>query len=218
MAGTARAELPPEAQRLERALQKLDGVHAELRQVRHISLTDEDIASDGTLAFKPPHAFRLAYTTPEPQELVVDGDSLWVVLPSERQATRYPFSADEPGSEVFLLFGGKGGTLDDAFEVAQEPWGEYGQALRLMPRNVEPGYPIEEIRLVVGKNGLPERLFYREVTGDTVVIVFTRFRKNPKNLDELTRLRLPEGTEVIDGTPPRLHDGIMPDEDPPDRP
>jgi len=212
-ASPARADLPPEALRLEAALDRVEALRAEVHQVRSIFLSGEEIESRGRLAFRRPHAFRLAFDTPDPQELVIAGDSLWVVLPEENQAQRYAYAPDAPGNEVFLLFGGGVGKLSDAFDVTQEPWLDHPAALLLRPKRTEEGNPIEEIRLVLGKDGLPARLFYREAGGDTVALRFTGFEKNPKDIEESLALRLPEGIEVIDGTPPRLHDGMGMDDD-----
>jgi outer membrane lipoprotein carrier protein len=198
----------PEAARLERTLEDVRGLKAEFVQIRDVSLTGESIEAVGFLAFRPPHGFRLVYTDPEPQELVIQGDSLWVVMPSENQAQRYPWSLDAPGSEVFLLFGGHDRSLTEVFDVVEEPWGSYPAALRLMPKEADPGYPLEEIRLVVGKGGYPERLFFREVTGDVVVFNFTRIQRNPSDIDDLIRLRLPPGIDIIDGSPPSRAGGL----------
>ena len=92
--------------------------------------------------------------------------------------------------------------------VVEEPWGGYDKALRLLPRDADPGYPLEEIRLVVGKNGFPQKLFFREVTGDTVVFSFGKLSRNPEGIDELVALRLPEGMEVIDVSPTRESTGL----------
>ena len=192
-----------EAARLERTLRGVASLRAEFVQIRDVALTGESIQARGVLAFRPPDRFRLAYVTPEPQELVIRGDSLWVIMPSENQAQRYPYEDGAPGSEVFLLFGGKGRTLDDVFTVEEGAWGSYPKAIRLVPKNVEPGYPIEEIRLVVGGNGLPQRLFLREATGDNVVFTFTRMDRNVANIESLVKLRIPKGMEVIETTPTR---------------
>ena len=205
-AGPARAELPAEGLRLERALDGLRSLRADFMQIRTVDLTGEEIRAVGLLAFRPPHDFRLAYEIPMPQELVITGDSLWVVLPEENQAQRYAFEEAAPGNEIFLLFGGRERRLEEAFEVVQEPWGSHEAALRLVPRDRDPGYPIEEIRLVLRADGLPERLFFREVTGDDVVFTFTRFTRDPADIDELVALRLPPGIEIIDGTPTGLGD------------
>lgn len=209
----AHADTPSEALRLERALEGVEGLRADFVQIREVSLTGESVEAAGFLAFRPPHAFRLAYATPDPQELVIEGDSLWVVMPSENQVQRYPFSVDAPGSEVFLLFGARDRSLTSVFEVVQESWAGYEKALRLEPRDAEPGYPLEEIRLIVGEDGFPRKLFFREVTGDTVIFTFTRVRRNPDDIEDLVKLVLPEGIEVIDVSPPSHSGGLPIDKD-----
>jgi len=212
-AGTSRAAevdpaLPPEAARLDAALAGVKGLRVDFVQIRSVTLTGEEIQAQGTFAFRPPREFHMRYEMPEPQELAIVGDSLWVLPPSENQAQRYPYQEGAPGSEIFLLFGGRRESLAEAFEIEQGPWGSYEQALLLVPRNQEPGYPIEEIRVVVGESGFPERLFFREVTGDTVVFRFMKVVQNPADLEELIRFELPEGIEVIEGGPTRQGEGL----------
>lgn len=200
----------PETLRLEKALKSVRGLRARFVQIRDVALTGESVEAHGLLAFRPPNRFRLAYTPPENQELVIVGDSLWVVMPSENQAQRYPFRVDAPGSEVFLLFGGQDKRLSEVFEVFEEPWGTYPRALRLVPRDPEPGYPLEEIRLVVGPEGFPQRLFFREATGDNVVFEFSRLERNPADLEKDLALRLPPGIEIIEAVPPRTEIPVDP--------
>lgn len=207
-ARAAETPLPPEAARLDAALAGVKGLRVDYVQIRSVALTGEEIQARGTLAFRPPRDFRMRYETPEPQELAILGDSLWVVLPSENQAQCYPYEEGAAGSEMFLLFGGRRESLADAFEIVQEPWGSYEQALLLVPRDREPGYPIEEIRVVVGRDGFPERLFFREATGDTVVFRFVKVVKNPSDLDDLLRFELPPGIEIIEGGPARQGGGL----------
>jgi outer membrane lipoprotein-sorting protein len=199
---------PPEAVRLERTLAGIRGLRADFVQIRDVALTGEHLESRGFLAYRPPQAFRLVFTNPERQELVIRGDSLWVIMPSENQAQRYPFEPDAPGSEVFLLFGASQRRLTDVFHVVEEEWGSYARALHLTPRNPDPGYPLEEIRLVIGNNGYPERLFLREVTGDTVVFRFVKIQRDPPDIDRLIRLELPPGIEVIAVTPAGSDTGL----------
>lgn len=210
VAPAARAALPEAAARLERTMRATGGLRADFVQIRIVELTGEEIEATGFIAFRPPSAFRLAYVDPDPQEIVVTGDSLWVYMPADGQAIRYSFDAAAPGSEIFLLFGGGERRIEDAYEVVEERWADRADALRLTPRDVEPGYPIEEIRLLVDRGGFPERLFYRELGGDAVVFRFTRITVRPPDLDALVRLRIPAGTEILDGD--ELQDRETPDE------
>lgn len=202
-----------EAARLQRALKGLQGLRADFVQIRDIALTGEQVEARGFLAFRPPQDFRLAFETPEPQELVTQRDSLWVIMPSENQAQRYPFDLDSPGSEVFLLFGAQDRKLSEVFHVVEEAWGSYPKALLLTPMDAEPGYPLEEIRVVVGEKGFPERLFLREVTGDTVIFRFVKTQRNPPDIDRLVGLHLPPGIDVIEVSPPQTGSGLPIDPD-----
>lgn len=201
LGGSANAKLPPEAARLEKALRSVESLEADFVQIRSLALTGEELEASGKLAFKPPQGFRLAFRTPEPQELVVKDNYLWVIMPAENQAQRYEFDPLAPGNEVFLLFGGKERSLEEAFHWVEEPWGPYAAALRLTPRENAEGYPLEEIRLVVGEDGFPKKLFFHETSGDDVIFNFIRFRQNPKNIDDLVALHVPEGMEIIDAAP-----------------
>lgn len=207
--GPAVAAKPPaEAARLEAALRGVRSLRVDFVQIRDVALTGESIEARGLIAFRPPADFRLAYQPPHPQEIVIERDTLWVVMPSENQAQRYPFSADAPGSELFLLFGASDKKLTDVYRVLEEPWAGYPSALRLFPLKDDPGDPVEEIRVVVGKEGFPEKLFFKEVTGDTVIFTFTRVVRNPPDIDRLVRLRLPPGIEILDAPPPERDVGL----------
>ncbi len=46
-----------------------------------------------------------------------------------------------------------------------------------------------------------------------MIFTFTRVRKNPENIDELVKLELPEGIEVIDVSPPSHSGGLPIDKD-----
>jgi outer membrane lipoprotein-sorting protein len=201
-------EPPPEAIRLESAVRSVRCISADFVQIRDVALTGESLTAGGTLALLPPSGFRLAYRSPRTEEIVITGDKLWVVMPEENQAQVYPFDEQAPGSEVFLLFGGGGRTLFEVFDVVQEPWGTEPRTLRLLPKSPEPGYPLEEIRVVVGKDGFPARLLFREVTGDHVSFRFSNIRRNPENIDDLVGLQLPVGIEVIETVASESTEGL----------
>jgi outer membrane lipoprotein-sorting protein len=198
-AGAGADPLPAAAKRLHDAVTGVRGLRVEFHQIRDVELTGEEIEADGFIAFRPPGDFRMAYRTPEVQEVVVSGDSLWVLMPSENQALRFSFEPGAPGSEIFLLFGGGARELDEVFVIVQEPWADYEDALLLTPRADDGTYPIQDIRVVVGDDGYPRRLFYREVTGDSVVFDFRPAERNPENIGDLVRLVLTPGMEVHDG-------------------
>jgi chaperone LolA len=197
--GGAEEPLPPAAVRMEEALRGIRGIRADFVQIRAVDLSGEEIEARGVLVLEPPYRFRLRYDDAEEQQIVVDGDSLWVLHPAENQAVKFLFDPEAPGSEVFLLFGGGDRSLADVFEVTQEGWAGHSDALHLVPRGADPGYPLTDLRVLVDEEGLPRRFFYREPTGDTVVFDFLRVTLNPEDLQDLLHFELPPGTEVVDG-------------------
>jgi outer membrane lipoprotein-sorting protein len=198
-ATSAAADLPPAAVRLEAALANIAGIRADFVQIRAVDLTGEELEARGVLVLEPPHRFRLRYDDAGEQQIAVVGDSLWVLDPVENQAVRFLFDPEAPGSEVFLLFGGGERRLAEVFLVTQEPWAGHPEALHLVPRNPDPGYPLTDLRVLVDDRGLPRRFFYREPTGDTVVFDFVRVTLDPADLESLLRLEVPPGMDVIDG-------------------
>jgi outer membrane lipoprotein-sorting protein len=198
-AAVAAEELPPAAARLETTLAGIRGIRADFVQIRAVDLTGEEIEARGVLALEPPHRFRLRYADAGEQQIAVARDSLWVLDPTENQAVRFLFDPEAPGSEVFLLFGGGEKRLAEVFTVTQEPWAGHPDALHLVPRDPEPGYPLTDLRVLVDERGLPRRFFYREPTGDTVVFDFVRVTLDPADLEDLLRLEIPPDMDVVDG-------------------
>lgn len=198
--------MPPAAERLERRLATVHSLRAEFVQIREVGLTGEEIEAPGVLVFQRPHAFHLTYMDEDRQEVVVQGDSLWVYSPLEKQAILYAFDPNAPGSEVFFLFGGQGKPLNEVFAFSAEPWAGHQDALRLEPKVKDPGYPFDQMRLVVDEKGFPSLFFYSETSGDLVTMRFTHVEGNPKNIDSLIAFELPPTVEILDARD--LNDGL----------
>lgn len=186
-------------ERLEKTLARADNIHAEFTMIRSVDLTGEDLTGGGHMVLVQPDRFRLVYTHPDRQEVVVEGNTLWVVLHDENQAMRFPYDPNDSGSELYVLFGGGKQSLHDLFDVTVEPWANYEEALRLVPKSEQTASVIEELRVVVGASGYPERVFYREITGDSVVFGVTKIEKNPASALKDVTLKLPPDMEIIDG-------------------
>ena len=55
----------------------------------------------GTIFFSPPRQLKLQQETPEPETVLVTGDSIWWYVPKKKTAYRYP--SEEFGKELGLL-------------------------------------------------------------------------------------------------------------------
>lgn len=191
-------EARPLLERLERAIAPLRDFEAEFVQVRHLALTDEEVRAAGRLRFLAPDHFRLDYHSPEADVLSMRGDTLEVYFPSQRQLQRYPVDDGEATRSLLLLFAARPGRLEEEFDVSLAPPSPAGRALRLQPLADALDYPVSEIQVTLNaRTGLPERLFFREEGGDTILLRLD----GPKTNRGLKRpdfiLVPPPGTEII---------------------
>ena len=118
LAGPVQAE--DAAQRLEAALKKMDSLSAEFKQ----TLLDEDKnvvqQSRGTLALQRPGKFAWLYIEPFEQQIVGDGNELWVYDVELEQVTVKPMDAGISNAPIMILMKQSGVTQQfDVIEVGQ---------------------------------------------------------------------------------------------------
>jgi len=118
LAGPVQAE--DAAQRLEAALKKMDSLSAEFKQ----TLLDEDKnvvqQSRGTLALQRPGKFAWLYIEPFEQQIVGDGNELWVYDVEIEQVTVKPMDAGISNAPIMILMKQSGVTQQfDVIEVGQ---------------------------------------------------------------------------------------------------
>jgi outer membrane lipoprotein carrier protein len=66
---------------------------AQVRQEMKVKSLDVSDASDGTVVFKKPGKMRWDFQTPRAQQIIADGDVLWIYQPDDRQVLKAPFKA-----------------------------------------------------------------------------------------------------------------------------
>ncbi len=196
------AEVLPDARpllgRLEKALAPLNSLEADFVQVRHLALTDENVEATGRLRFLAPGFFRLDYRTPDPDVLTMRGDSLQVYFAALEQAQRYLVDENESTRDMFLLFASKPGRLERKYDISLGPRTPEGQPLRFQPLDSSLAGSISEIWVhLEARTGYPERIFFREEGGDTVLFRLAKTKPNRK-MDAADFVFVPPpGTEII---------------------
>jgi outer membrane lipoprotein-sorting protein len=144
-------------------------------QEREVSLVDEVLRAEGTLALAAPASFRLDLTTPEPMALIAAGPTMLVV---DAQGKTLSLPPEVAGLAEFAR------TLTDLMLGARAPQG-FTEAWRdadtvvLMPR-AEAASPFTEIALRFPASGpLPEEIMLRERGGDRTIIRLHDIALNP---------------------------------------
>ncbi len=200
----ATAAAPAEAQSaaglLERAAERyagLDALCADFQQRLQVPLLGQTTESRGRLCQRAPSFFRMDFSEPEGDEIVADGEHLWIYYPST-----------QPGQVVQTDLRG-GGAVDFHREFLSEPNRRYvvepegsetvagrrTERIRLTPRAAAP-YTRATVWIDTDE-ALVRRIEIEQDGGSTRRIEMSDLTLNPDLADDFFRFAVPEGTHVV---------------------
>lgn len=198
LAGAAQ-DLETVVRHLEATYTRLQDLKAEFHQVSVNKGLNQTIQAEGTLYLKRPGKLRWEFRTPTRQEIVSDGQKLWVHTPDLKQVN----VADAPralaGPAGSFLAGL--GRLRESFTVRflnpANPTDEAGRVvLDLTPKQPEPS--LARLILAVDPGSwLVRKAVVYDQFGNTVTLTFTRVSPNPGLPDSLFTFTPPPGTAVV---------------------
>jgi chaperone LolA len=149
-------------------------------------------ASSGTFAFQRPGRFRWQIRVPYEQLIVGDGTRVWIHDPDLNQVTVRSLGKALGSTPAALLAGDR--DVERAFElwsvgpVAGLEW------LEARPRDRDSGF--ERIRLGMGRDGVEAMELYDHF-GQTTLLQFSRFVRNPRLDPGDFRFTPPKGADVL---------------------
>ena len=148
--------------------------------------------SRGTLAFSRPGKFRWVYEKPYSQLIVGDGEKVWVYDKDLNQVTVKRLDKALGSTPAALLAGNnevvRAFRLTDAGQKGGLEW------LEAQPRDKDASFG--KIRMGFGASGL-ELMELADSFGQTTVLRFTSFQRNPRLDPGLFKFLPPQGADVI---------------------
>jgi outer membrane lipoprotein carrier protein len=153
-------------------LQSLSG---EFEQSTRASADSAVQVSSGRLAMKAPRLFRWDYQDPFEQQIVADGDNIWVYDIDLEQVSVRPQSFDESSSPLAILMDLS--QLDIEFKVSEGGLREGMDWLELRPRSAEPQFSRAELGF--SDNQLRAMRVLDNLDGSTVYR-FTQWQRNAR--------------------------------------
>jgi len=148
--------------------------------------------SKGTLAFSRPGRFRWTYVKPYAQLIVGDGAKVWIYDEDLKQVTVRRFDVALTSTPAALLSGNNEAMR--AFRITDQGAAEGLEWLQAVPKEKEGGF--ERVRIGFGPTG-PQVMELADTFGQTTVLRFTRFERNPPLDSKLFRFTPPPGVDVI---------------------
>ena len=206
-----------------KSAERIHDFHADFLQESHIASISRTQRGQGTVSFKfltspgdeaPLAKFRWEYREPSVQEIISDGETMWVYLPENRQVIESDIgqiNAEQGENPVTFLSGL--GNLSQDFLIN---WGSSrtvasgGYLLQLEPR--KESQFIQKIEIVVSDSAVNNWLKQQKTgdifpiletlvtdpNGNRTAIEFRDVKVNQNLADQLFSFERPDGVELVD--------------------
>ena len=178
-------------ERLQAALKNLDNISAEFKQ----TLRDEDKKivqqSRGTLKLQRPGKFAWIYTDPFEQQIVADGDELWIYDVELEQVTVKPMDASLSNAPIMILM--KQSDVSEQFTVSEVGQRKYLYWVELKPNSGDLEYTT--IYIGIEENSV-RAMELQDQFGQSTQIVFENLRVGVVHDPDSFRFVPPPGVDV----------------------
>lgn len=165
-------------------IQKVYDSRGQLQQTMH-----------GRLALRRPGRFRWSYQSPYEQEIVADGQKVWMYDIDLEQVT-VKHQSETMGGTPALLLSSRDEWRDD-FNVAEVKRGDSLKWYELTPKQEDGAF--EHLYLAIEGNKF-HRLEIQDNFGQTTELEFLNLQLNPVIDDEVFKFVVPEDVDVLDET------------------
>jgi outer membrane lipoprotein carrier protein len=200
---SANAACPDPATIVTKLQQRYDetrAFRAEFKQEMRVASLGASDESVGTVVFKKPGKMRWDFQTPHVQQIVSDGDLLWIYQPEDRQVLKAPFKGAFVSTTPVSFLLGVGRIADD-FRPAPDPRGcsatrlYVGLTAKNAAENVGAiAFGVERETFDIVEAAVTDPF------GNVTTLSFSNIARNVDVPDATFRFEPPPGVDVI--TPP----------------
>ncbi|MFL6675710.1 MAG: outer membrane lipoprotein chaperone LolA [Massilia sp.] len=147
--------------------------------------------SSGTFVFARPGKFIWTYQKPYEQLLQADGDTLYIYDKDLNQVTTKKLGNALGSSPAAILFGSN--DLEKNFTLSEAGTRDGLEWLSAVPKNKDTTF--EQIGIGL-RNGVPEAMELKDAFGQTSLLKFHNFQRNPALAAQQFRFEIPKGADV----------------------
>lgn len=185
-------QTPEVLQRLNNFTESVDTFTADFVQTVYDADSNPLQESSGNVLLKKPGRFIWNYTKPSPQQIVADGQRVWLYDIELEQVTVSSLAEQGTGTPLSLLMGSQ--PLEQEFELRPLGNSDGIEWVELKPRSRESDF--ELVYLGLSETGLAA-MELRDSFGQATQIRFTSFKQDVRIDDDEFRFVPPEGVDVI---------------------
>jgi len=180
---------------LEKHLQGYKNLSGQFTQIISSENSAHSQSSTGEFWIKKPNKFRWHYLTPYIQQIISNGESLWIYDEDLEQVSIKDASQSINSSPLAIILGSA--ELDKLFNITQLGDNDDLQWLSLTPIEESSGFEFINIGF---KNGLLTRMVLQDNFGQTTRLLFTDVSVQMPIADDKFEFIVPEGADVFDET------------------
>ena len=180
---------------LENHLQGYKNLSGQFTQIISSENSSHSQSSTGEFWIKKPNQFRWHYSTPYIQQIISNGESLWVYDEDLEQVSIKDASQSINSSPLAIILGSA--KLDKLFNITQLGDNDDLQWLSLTPIEESSGFEFINIGF---KNGLLTRMVLQDNFGQTTRLLFTDVSVQMPIANDKFEFIVPEGADVFDET------------------
>jgi outer membrane lipoprotein carrier protein len=147
--------------------------------------------SSGTFLFARPGKFIWTYQKPYEQLLQSDGDQLYIYDKDLNQVTVKKLGNALGSSPAAILFGSN--DLEKNFTLSEAGTRNGLEWLNAVPKNKDTAF--EQISIGL-RNGVPEAMELKDAFGQTSMLSFKNFQRNPPLAPQQFKFDIPKGADV----------------------
>ncbi|MES2015876.1 MAG: outer membrane lipoprotein chaperone LolA [Pseudomonadota bacterium] len=161
-------------------------------QVKKSATSKATPPASGSFIFARPGKFIWTYTKPYEQLLQADGEQLYIYDKDLNQVTVKKLGDALGSSPAAILFGSN--DLEKNFTLSEAPTRDGLEWLNAVPKAKDSQFQQISIGL---KNGTPAAMELRDAFGQTSVLMFSKFEKNPSLGAQQFKFVTPKGADVF---------------------
>jgi outer membrane lipoprotein carrier protein len=161
-------------------------------QVRKSASAKAAPVSSGTFVFARPGKFVWTYRTPSEQVLQADGETLYLYDKDLNQVSTRTLGNALGSSPAAILFGSN--DLEKNFTVTEAGNRDGLEWLTAVPKTKDTSF--EQIGIGL-KDGVPQAMELKDNFGQTAVLKFTNFQRNPALAAQTFKFEVPKGADVV---------------------
>ena len=162
------------------------------QQVRRSPTSKVAPVSSGTFLFARPGKFIWTYQKPYEQLLQADGDQLYIYDKDLNQVTVKKLGNALGSSPAAILFGSN--DLEKNFTLSEAGAHDGLEWLSAVPKNKDTTF--EQISIGL-RDGVPQAMELKDTFGQTSMLKFTNFQRNPVLPAQQFKFEIPKGADVF---------------------